>query len=446
MTSVSRIPPVVAHDEFDLLASLQLIWQQKRLIGLTAVLFAFLSAVYAFSVTPEYEVTAQLRPAALNDLDALNRSGVYALPPEEALRRVGAALDSYEVRLSYYNASPALQAELESRSSSSGQAFENFNSKALKVIQADPKQGDLLSASIGVEMRYPQGVNGVDALNGLVQYAIESERRQIADDLKVIITNRLTEVDAKLADARADYDAAKASRIAELLESDGLKRAQLQDELKALRAQLKLVREDRIAQLNEAIAIAKTLGLKRPSTPSAMANSDASGNVNRTEVNNQQIPLYFMGTDALEAERQVLRRRESDDFSDPKVANLRKELLLLATNREVEVLRKRQNDEQFLKGIEALRAERARLQGIDADMGRLRLVNIDRPAVTPVDPVKPRKILLVLMGLMVGAVIGIVMAFLRNALIVRHVHRAHEVVSPLPSVAITEAGPSLPLR
>ncbi|MCP5961751.1 hypothetical protein NL379_31505, partial [Klebsiella pneumoniae] len=43
-----------------------------------------------------------LRPAALNELDALNRSEVYKLPPEAALIKVGASLESYEVRLNFF--------------------------------------------------------------------------------------------------------------------------------------------------------------------------------------------------------------------------------------------------------------------------------------------------------------------------------------------------------
>lgn len=445
MTSVSRIPPVIAQGEFDLLASAQLVWQQKKLIVVSSLLFAALGAIYAFSATPEYETSAVLRPVPLNDLDALNRSGVYTLPPDQALMRVASALDSYEVRLGYYQANPQLQKQFLEAYGTAGQAFEKFNRNTLMEVQADPKKPVVLPASVSIEMRYPRGINGPDALNGLIKFAVESERRHIFDDLKVIVGNRLAEVDEKLAAARTDYDASKQSRIAELLEADGLKRAQLQDELKALRVQLKLIRENRIAQLDEAITIARSLGLKKPSTPSSMANSELSGTVNRTEITSQQIPLYFMGADALEAERQVLRRRVSDDFSDPNVSQLRKQLLLLASNREVEVLRKRDNDELFLKGIESLRAERVRLESIAADVNRMRLVSIDRPAVSPVEPVHPKKFMLVMLALLFGGVAGIILAFLRNMLIVRRLHLSQEVPHPLPVVAKAEP-PSLPER
>lgn len=264
-------------------------------------------------------------------------------------------------------------------------------------------------------MRYPEGLDGKEILNSFVQYAIESERQRIAKDLEIIIKNRIREIDAQLNVVRIDYSADKDSRIAELLEADALKRAGLNDELRALRLQLKLRRENRIALLNEAIAIARSLGLKHPSTPSSMGQAavEPTGNVIRTEVINQQIPLYFMGTDALEAEQRALRSRTSDDFTDSRVAEIRKELLLLENNRKVQVLKERQNEELFLKGIEVLRAERARLSAISTDMRNLRLVEIDRSAVEPVKPVWPNKALILALGTILGCGLGGLLALMR---------------------------------
>ncbi|TDF81211.1 chain-length determining protein [Pseudomonas sp. H9] len=416
VTSISPLPPVVLRDEIDVLAILQALWRQKVLISAVALLFSLLAAVYVYSVTPEYEVSTILRPAALNDLDELNRSKVYSLPPGEALVRVGAALDSYETRLGYFRSNTGLQAAFSRSGRTPEQAFEAFNRTALKLVQPDPKKTDLLSSFIGLEMRYPQEVDGKEALNGLVQYAIESERRQITEDLKVIIGNRIKEVDANLVAARVKHDAAKEGKIAGLLEADNLKRAELNDELRALRVQLNLRRDDRIAQLNEAISIARSLGLKKPTTPSAMGRSEAevTGNV-ITEVNNQQVPLYFLGTDALEAEQQALRKRLSNDFVDPRIAQIRKELLLLSSNRQVQILQQRQNEELFVKGIESLRAERTRLMNISTDMSGLRLVSIDRLAVEPTSPVKPNRSMYIALGLILGGIIGCIIALLRYA-------------------------------
>ncbi|WP_224793795.1 MULTISPECIES: Wzz/FepE/Etk N-terminal domain-containing protein [Pseudomonas] len=439
MTSISRVPHVVAHDETDLIAMIQSIWRQKKLIASAALLVGVIAGGYAFLTTPEYEVGTVLRPAALNDLDALNRSEVYSLPPGGALVRVGAALDSYETRLNYFRANPDLFTAFGRPGQTPEQVFAEFNRSSLKLVQPDPNKADLLSSFIGLQMRYPKGVKGEEILNGFVQYAIENERKQIADDLKVIIGNRLAEVDAKLAAARAAYESSKDSKIAVLLESDNLKRAQLVDELKALRVQLKIQRDDRVAQLDEAINIARSLGLKKPSTPSSMASeSPSNGNIIRTEVNNQQFPLYFMGADALEAERRVLRQRTSDDFSDPRVAQIRKELLLLTTNREVQVLRQRENEDVFLKGIESLRAERIRLMNIGTDMQHLSLVNIDQRAIEPVSPIKPNKALLIALGLFIGGLLGMMVAIFRHFAVLRRMRELPAAPQVLSQVIVNE--------
>lgn len=415
VTSVSRVSSVHhSQDEIDLFNILRVLWQRKLLIFSIGALCAALGVVYALLVTPVYEVSTVLRPAALNDFDLLNRSKIYNLPPEKALRRVGAALDSYDVRWNFFRSQPELVEAYSSVGQTSEQAFSNFNN-SLKVVQPDPKKANPLSSFIGVDMRYEEGVDGAAVLNDFVTYAVARERTQLAQDLQVIIRNRLLEIDAQLKSAVSEYDAKKDSRIAKLVENDDIKRAELQDELKALRVQLKMQREARLAQLDEAITIARSLGIKRPSTPSAMADGSlGSSSVIRTEVNNQQIPLYFLGSDALEAERSTLRKRRSDDFTSPRVSEIRKALMLLESNRKVEILKTRKNENLFLEGIESLRVERMRLQGINTDMAQLSLVNIDQQAVAPNRPIKPRKILIVAFALVAGLLLGVVVALARG--------------------------------
>lgn len=439
MTSITPLPQAILHDHIDFPSLLKSIWQRRLLIGVFAGCCALVSGLYAFTAIPEYQVSTVLLPVALNDLDELNRTKVYELPPLEALNRVGLALDSYDTRLGYFRTDAALQAAFMKRGRTVEQAFEDFNSNALKLVLPDPKKTAVLKTYVSIEMRFPEGLDGKSVLNDLTQYAIESERQQIARDLQVIVQNRLRELDTQLETARVDYAAKKDARIAELLEADTLKRAKLDDELRALRMQLKLQRDNRIAQLGEAIVIARSLGLKRPSTPSSLgqAGIESAGNVMRTEVNSQQIPLYFMGTDALEAEQQALRKRTSDDFADPRVAEIRKEQMLLEKNRDVQVLRARENEELFLKGIEPLRSERARLGAIKTDMKDLRLVSIDRLAVDPTSPVGPRKSLFVVLGLVVGGALGVIVALLLSALSKSNPERRFAVASE-PAVMTSE--------
>lgn len=418
MNAVSSAMQQTTTDEIDLAALCQALWAQKLAIVLVTLLVGMLALAYAFLATPEYQVQSVVRPAAIKDLDALNRTGVYELTPEQAMQRVGASLDSYDSRLEFFRANQGLFEALRQPNRSLEQTFESFNKEAFKMLQPDSKKTDNLSAYVGIQLAYPQGVDGVALVNGLVDYVLQRERERIADDLAVVIQNRLNQLDLKMAAARASYEASKEAKIAELLEADNLKRAELQDELKALRQQLKTRRDNRIAQLDEAARIAKALGIAKPTTPSSLGEVErmTQGSVIRTEVNNQQIPLYFMGSETLEAERDTLRQRRSDDFTEPRIAQIAKELQLLANNRQVEVLNKRENEDLFLKDLATWREEAARLRSLQVDVSSLKLVDIDQVALEPLRPINPQKALILALGLVLGGMLGIFIALVRSML------------------------------
>src|SRR5690606_24522477 len=244
---------------------------------------------------------------------------------------------SYVNRLEFFRENQALFADLAEQDVTPEQAFENFNSEAIAMLYPDPKknQGDF----VGLALTYPESMDGVSVVNEFVAHVLRDERERVAEDLAVVIANRKANIEQRIGAARAAYQAGKEAEIARLMEEAALKRARLEDELRALRAELKIRRENRLTQLEEAIRIARSLGIRRPTTPAAMADT---GEGIRTEINNREIPLYFMGVNALEAERDVLQARASDDFMEPRIGEIQKELDMLKHNRQVEVLQQRQ--------------------------------------------------------------------------------------------------------
>lgn len=430
MNSTPQLHQHLPSDEIDLFELFQAIWKQKKRIFGCTVLAGLLGVGYAYFAPRIYQVSSVLRPAAINELNALNRSDVYKLPPAEALSKVGAQLDSYETRLGFFKSNPALFDAFHTAGRSLEQSFEAFNQSAISLVLPDPKRVDSLGNNIRLEMQYPEGSNGVAILNGFVAYAIAQQRNQVEADLKGIVNNRLNEISGKIDAARASYEADKASIIARLLEADKMQRARLQDELTALRLQMKMERANRLAELAEAISIAKALGIKMPTTRSAMGGDAVRGSnqVIRIEVTNQKVPLYFMGTEALEAERAVLARRTDDDFTHRRVVEIAKELRMLDVNREVEVLNRRKNEDMFLQDVEPLRAEESRLRNLNTDMSALKLVTVDRQAQEPLGPIKPRKALIIALSLLAGLMLGVLVALIGYFVQMRREKRAFSAV------------------
>lgn len=415
VTSPQNLTPVT-HDEIDLVQLVSALWKQKTLIVAVAVLVGVLGLAYAMLATPYYRVQSVLRPAAIKDLDELNHLGVYELSPKQALAQVATALDSYENRLGFFRDNQQLFAELAQPGRSPEQTFEAFNNEAFQLLQPDAKDTKSTTPFIGIQLTYPQGLNGVEIVNSFVEYSLNNVRQQIAADLDTLIGNRLGQLEKKMAAARESYEATKEIKIAKLSEADALKRAELNDELIALRQQLKTRRDNRINQLNEAIRIASSLGIAKPTTPSSLGAAEVTGqgSVIRTEVNNQQIPLYFMGSDALEAERKALLARRSDDFTEPRIAQIARELKLLEHNRQIEVLNSRENEDLFLKDLAAWREEAARLRALQFDTESLELVSLDQAAIEPSQPIKPKKALIVALALVLGGMLGLFVALIRN--------------------------------
>lgn len=443
MNQISPINSSVTSDEIDLFELFHAIWRQKILIVGCTILAGVLGAGYAVVTPKQYEVSSVLRPAAINELDALNRSEVYKLPPSEALVKVGAQLDSYGARLAFFKSHKDLFNAYLRPGLSVEQSFENFNNSGISLSVPDAKAAESPNSAIRLELQYPSNVDGVAILNGLVDYAIAAQREQVGADLKVIVNNRLTELKGKIDAARANYDTEKESKIAVLLEADRLKRARLQDELKGLRLQMKIERTDRLAELAEAISIAKSMGINQPTTPSSMADATRAGSsqVVRTEISNQKIPLYFLGTEALEAERNALQKRTSDDFTSGRIAEIGKELQLLDTNREVEILQKRGNEDIFLRDVEPLRTEIARLRSLNIDMSNLQLVTIDRRAQEPLGPVKPKKLVILVLSLVAGAFVGVLIALIRHLLL--NYRQSRSQAGPLSGSQRTDDSPVL---
>lgn len=122
-------------------------------------------------------------------------------------------------------------------------------------------------------------------------------------------------------------------------------------ELNVLREKIKTRRMNHIEELGEAITIANALGIKKPVIPSAFCENGkvAQCNVLKIEIHDQEIPLYFFGSEVLEAERHALSKRNPDDSTEPRITEIYKELRLLEHDREVELLNRCENESLFFK-------------------------------------------------------------------------------------------------
>ncbi|WP_458128161.1 LPS O-antigen chain length determinant protein WzzB [Pseudomonas sp. Z2-11] len=130
-------------------------------------------------------------------------------------------------------------------------------------------------------------------------------------------------------------------------------------------------REDNIQVLSEALAIAQAVDLKKPVIISGKSPTEMP-----TGINGQA--LYMRGSDALEAEIHNLKIRVSDD---PFISNLR-----------------------------PLQAKHNFLSTLNLEQTDISVYRQDGPVIVPDSPIKPNKSLIIALGMILGLMLGLLVA------------------------------------
>ncbi|BAP80163.1 chain-length determining protein [Pseudomonas sp. 10B238] len=144
----------------------------------------------------------------------------------------------------------------------------------------------------------------------------------------------------------------------------------------SLRSTAQQRREDRIAILKEALVVARAVGMDSPQVTAGRTSS----NEELSEFIDGSL-TYMRGAKAIEAEMKVLEARESDDPFIPE-------------------LRSSQEQLSFLKTVE-VRPE------------NVSVFTLDSVAEVPETPIKPKKSLIVALGIVLGGMLGVFVALIR---------------------------------
>jgi chain length determinant protein (polysaccharide antigen chain regulator) len=170
---------------------------------------------------------------------------------------------------------------------------------------------------------------------------------------------------AKAYVARAS-EAAEAELIKNVTTEASVRARNLEQRITSLRETAQRVREDRIQQLREALKIAQAIGLTTPTINSSAAVDITVDTGNKMD--------YQRGSKALAAEIQTLESRASDDA--------------------------------FISDLRTLQMRYNFYRKLNIDPELISVYRQDGSVEVPESPVKPRKGLIILLGMIAGALLG----------------------------------------
>lgn len=329
-------------DEIDLIELVQGVWRQKIWVGLVAVPVIALGLAYVMLVSPVYEAKLYIQPPSQSEIAQLNYgrgegTGLAPLSAKDVYSIYLKSLQSEAVRDKFFRSAFLPMLTEEERGGSRDALYAQFNGM-LKVAVASKDMPD----------RYVLTANLEDprlAATWVSNYA-------------------------ELAAERAKNELLSGTRSDISIMADNL-----DQQIKAARATASNQRVDQIAQLKEALRVARSIGLEKPPIISETLSKEVSAGMSGALT-------YMRGTKALEAEIANLEARSSDD---PFIRNLREK-------------------EEKLNFLRMLKV----------DPSLVAMYQQDGAVSQPDKPIKPRKAVIMLLSALVGVGLGVLVALGRD--------------------------------
>jgi chain length determinant protein (polysaccharide antigen chain regulator) len=329
-------------EEIDLVELLQGVWRQKYWALMVMVPVLAAGFAYAMLATPAYEAKLYVQSPSQNDIAQLNYgrggdSGLSMLTVKDVYEAYIRALQSETVRNNFFRTVylPSLSEE-EKKSSRDGLYAEFGAVLKVALVTKDSPTRYVITAST----ESPQ-----QAASWVVAYA-------------------------EMASHNAKREVIKSSQSEMLVKASNLER-----QLVSAKASARKERKDQIAQLNEALTIAKSIGLEKPPLISGALSTEISAGMNGSL-------SYMRGSKALEAEIANLELRSSDD--------------------------------PFIKGLREKQEALVFYRNLNVDPAVVSVFQQDGVVEQPDRPVKPRKVLIGLLSIVVALGSGLVAALIRE--------------------------------
>ncbi|MGR3990979.1 LPS O-antigen chain length determinant protein WzzB [Pseudomonas sp. 1121_17] len=342
--------------EIDLFELMEGVWRYRLLVVATALVVTGLAVTYAYLVTPLYESKVFVQPPRQNDIAQLNygrgeRSGLPVYTVKEVYGVYLRNLQSEALRRDFFREFYLPSVPAEQRAGLQDALYRRFHEVLVQgpVSKESPDRFFVMTT-------LPDPQQAVDWSLRYLEMAGQRATREIIKDAQSDILMMANDLDQQIAMAR-----------------------------ESARKQ----REDRIAQLTEALTIARAVNIEKPPIISNSLSAEVSAGMDDSLT-------YMRGSKALEAEIKTLRSRTSDDAF---IVNLR------------------QRQEQLLL-----------LRKFDIDPSAVQVYRQDGAVESPDLPIKPKKLLIIVFGLMLGVVLGFVFATLASVRDNLRRHRKEAVV------------------
>jgi len=402
-------------DGIDLYNMLAILFDYRVHIASTIALCTLIALLYVLVTPSVYQAKLYLSPPQNHDLVGLDDDS----SPQTVFKQFLDTFNSRALRLRYFEENDLYTLlERDNAETEPHKVYEKYFNDVLTYEIEEEKNNRkivrIINAVATLEVKDRE--LSATLLNNFAdeagREAVAYLKKDIVEDLKHQKEFLLKKLDI----LRRYAEKSRQDTIARLNEKDSIQRADIEEQIKALKNKSLKILDDEIIHLRESLSIAKILNINEflqfvgqnitPLTPSSPP---------KFGMNLQSVPAYTRGTKALGAEITALNSRKQIAEFNPVTRELEQELELLEKNSQIIALKTRQSDDPY---IDSLRDIERQLDIIDirseqlATNNSLQAAVIEQYATPPDKAIKPRRLLIILFGIMIGAFLGIFVAIM----------------------------------
>lgn len=410
MNAYSEYPDATT-DEIDLRdIAIALVEGWRWIVGAVVASVA-LALVHLFLATPIYSTELEISPFP-DGLREINAIEDYSYSEETAFKEFVQRISSYQLFQRFVEDSdnPAsewgIPVEGEPGDADFDAALRRFFDDRFSVGR--PNEGSAV-----LQLSYPRGVQGHELLNAYVSWANSDFSGVLVNRAQRAVDSAISRNEARMEAHLTAYEDEVSVRIARLSEDDEIRLERLRDQLEAEKRAVVAAREERIRLLTQAESIAEQLGIERPTTPRDLGRQSGERDIVYAEINSQDgLPLYFMGTRALQAERRVIEENLNQEAMTPAIREIEKEIAQLETNHEIQAMLARKSHSPFIEAYNSLKQENTLLRANVIRLEDVQVTDVTQWAYEPTAPDSPRTTLVVALALVLGGMVGILLVFI----------------------------------
>lgn len=256
---------------------------------------------------------------------------------------------------------------------------------------------------------------GVDLLNGYAKYVNRRLITIFQNNANRIIAGKAEVLGNSVAIQREKFRQQRVLTIEKMEYENAKKIAVLQEQITAALNKARANRDTRIAHAKEALKMAKTLGVLNPSTVDIMAKkglkNTASG-TSITVIDKQAIPLYLYGSKYLSTLIETLNSRNDDAVFLSSLSELKEKIHVIKNDAVLAALKARKTDDPWIEGLSGELSKIDAIKNLAPDFSNVLAYTMDSPAIVTDKRVKPKRKLIVAVGLFLSLFVAVFVAFI----------------------------------